>query len=126
MITTRTLPQEEWPRLAEIEPFKSCGVPLPDGHTLIQVAEDDGVIIGHTILQDAVHWHWHILPGYQGSIAFKRLFEEGIRELQANAVPHVQATIPNSLPQVQDIAERLGFVAEPGRLYLLAVPPKEG
>jgi hypothetical protein len=124
MITVRLLPHTEWYRLAAIEPFKSAGIPAFDGHTIIHVAEEGGVIIGTTILHDAVQWHWNIEPSHQGHpLVFKQLFAAGIHALQQGGVPHVHTTIPDSLPIVQDMAERLSFTAAPGRLYCLAVPP---
>jgi hypothetical protein len=126
MITVRTLPADEWPRLAYREPFATSGLPLDDGHTLIQVAEDDGTIIGHTILQDAVHWHFDVDQEHQGNPAvFGGLIKAGIVELQAGGVPHVHATIADSLPMVQHMAERLGFVPSHATLYILSVPVKD-
>jgi hypothetical protein len=126
MITVRTLPADEWPRLAYREPFATSGIPLDDGHTVIQVAEDDGTIIGHTILQDAVHWHFDVDQTHQGNPAvFGNLLMAGLQELRTGNVPHVHATIADALPQVQYMAERLGFTRAPAGLYLLAVPPTE-
>lgn len=126
MIAVRTLPVSEWDRLLTREPFASSGLPVDDHHTIIHVAEDAGTIVGHTILQDAVHWHFDVDQAYQGNpTVFGNLLLSGLQELRQGGVPHVHATIADSLPMVKDMAERLGFVRAPAGLYLLAVPSQE-
>lgn len=125
-ITSRILPPEEWDKLAEREPFASGGG-LPDPqHALILVVEEDDQILAHTLLIEAVHWHFYIEPEHQKRApVFGRLLTGGMALLQERRVEAAHTTIHDLLPEVQAMAERFGFVKAPGSLYILRIPPKE-
>lgn len=122
---TRVLPVEEWPRLMEVEPFQTYGLPNPQHWIVIVVEDDEGRIVAHTDLSDAVHWDFHVTPEWRGNAGvFRALLEHGQEALQANAVAGAHTTIAD--PIVQAMAERFGFIPAPGKLYLYPVPSSSG
>lgn len=109
-----------------VEPFKSHGLPDP-AHWIVIVVEDDaGAIAAHTTLVETVHWDFHVEPTHRGNAGvFRALLDSGLAELQARGVAGVHTTISDDLPEVQQMAERFGFVSAPGRLYIRPIPPAE-
>lgn len=128
MITSRLLPKTEWPRVAAFAPFNQTGLPVGEiaEHWEILVVEDDGVIVACCSLSDQVHWDgFSVVEGYRRNpTVFRALLEESLRALVDAGVPGAHLTIPDGHPELTAMVERFGFVPAPGRLYLLAVPPR--
>lgn len=124
----RELPGAEWPRLVVegIPPYDRGGLPPDNGHWRIFVAERDGHIVGCTSLHTQVHWDpWYIAPGEDGLATVRGLIRQGRDTLQTLGIDHAFCTIEHGHVLSTDQAERLGFKAAPGQLYLLDVAELE-
>jgi hypothetical protein len=123
-ISFRELPRREWPRLVQdgIEPFASSG--LPDNeHWRMLVCEQDGRIVGASILYDTVHNDWYIAPSARRNPAIVTgLWRETEKVLTAAGLSIVHTTVLDAQPEVQMMVERLGYLPAGGKLYLLHVP----
>lgn len=123
-LSIRELPQDEWERLAEIEPFATYGIPSGANAEAwkIIVAEVAGEVVGFTGLFNAVHWEpWWIDPNYRQHPGLVRgLIRAGLEMLEDSEVSSVFATVGDEA--IAGLVERLGFIPAPGRLYLLYVP----
>lgn len=126
MLTTRLLPEGEWAKLDQIEPFKSAGRPDPL-HWMIPVVEKDGQIVASCALFDTVHWDgFHVTESERGNPAvFRALLEQAITTLRESGVPGVHVTIPPNSPELELMVERFGFVPSTGKLYIWSVHPPE-
>lgn len=123
-VTFRELPSSEWSLLVEqgIYPYSVAGLPADNGHWRILVAERDGKIVGCTSLHTQVHWDpWFVDSKEDGLATVRGLVRQGKAVLTDISIDHVFATIDDTHIITQDIAERLGFRAAPGKLYLLNV-----
>ena len=121
MLTFRELPPEEWPTLVEqgIYPYAAGGLPPDNGHWRILVAERDDEIVGCTALHTQVHFDpWYLRPGV-GAAEVRGLVRAGRDLLASLGIDHAYCTIDDTQILTRDQAERLGFVAAPGQLYLL-------
>lgn len=123
-LSFRELEPAEWPRLLEFEPFKSSGLPIDNGHWKILVAEVDGVIVGCTSLHTQVHWDpWWIAEGWRGNPGVVRgLIRQGATVLTNLGIADAFATIEDQNLLSIALANRLGFEAAPGKLYVIRVP----
>lgn len=120
----RELPSAEWLRLIDqgVEPYCQHGLPPDNGHWRILVTEDEsGRITGCVSLHTQVHFDpWWISEDQRGNPGVVRgLIRESVMLLDQLGIDHVYATIGEA--NVEMLAERLGFSAAPGRLYLLDV-----
>lgn len=90
MITSRVLPEDEWPRLAGTE-LETVWPHLDPSSACIRVVEDGGRIVGHAVLFSA--WHlesaW-IAPEYRRGVRVGRRLLSGVRaDLRARHVREV-------------------------------------
>jgi len=125
-IAARLLPEGEWEKLIDREPFNIAGLPDPL-HWIIPVVERDGVIVASCAIFDTVHWDAFCLdPEVQGNSAvFRSLLELSVATLQERGIPGVHITVPNDRPDLQAMVEAFGFQPAPGVLYFYAVPQKD-
>ena len=124
--TVRELPEAEWPRVLEFEPFATHGIPVGE-HWRIIVAEQDGHVVGFCCLFDAVHFEpWYIRPDQRGNPAVVRgllresrqmLTEAGIKGVFAVVERSASGLVPLSY---EHMLSRLGFRPAQGQLYFLA------
>ena len=122
-MTSRVLPQEEWSKLADLDPYCTEGLPNPK-HFLITVVEDDrGRILAHAAIFDTVHWDvFRIVPDQARNPAVARhLATIGYQTLQGLGVPSVHLSVSPDHPELVKMAEQLGFHPSPLRLYIRAV-----
>lgn len=128
MITSRVLPHEEWDRVAAFAPFNEAGLPSGEAaqHWEILVVEDDGQIVACCSLSDQVHWDgFSVDAAHRGNpVVFRALLEQSLQTLIDAGVAGAHLTIPDDHPELAAMVERFGFIPAPGRLYLLAVPPR--
>lgn len=118
MVTKRVLPQEEWGKVAGIEPFASGGLPDPE-HWRIVVVERDGTIVAVSSLFDTVHWDlfWVAEAERGNPVVFKELVEGGIAVMVEHDLKQVHTTVPFGRPDLSRMLERVGFQLAPGELY---------
>ena len=122
-MTVRELPLDEWEKLRAFPPFDTGGLPSPE-YFRVLVVEVDGRIIGLCGLSNQVHWDpWYVDPTHQGKAGvFRTLVGKGLEVLREFGVHGVHTTVPDTRPDLQQLVEKFGYVAAPGRLYLLHVP----
>lgn len=124
LIHERELPPDEWPRLADLPPFRAAGgLPNPDA-TRIIVAEADGPgtpIIACWLILQTIHveplWVAEAHRGRPGLI--RRLWNRVwtvLREIQA---PLAFACILDADATNVPMAVRLGFEKAAGDLYFI-------
>lgn len=119
-VTVRELPSEDWGRLLDFEPFATGGLP-PADHWRICIAEEDGQIVGFTCLYQAVHFEpiW-IDPSHRHQPGlFAGLWQASKQILDEHGVQMIFACVPDSLPQQQRLVEKVGFLPQPGQLYIV-------
>lgn len=93
-------------RLAEIEEGY-----IPDSHGIAVVAEENGIIVGRSMLVDAVHIEgtW-VHPDYRGGTVGARIIAKLKQEAQKAGISRV---IAYSTAATDDYMARLGFKREP-------------
>jgi N-acetylglutamate synthase-like GNAT family acetyltransferase len=120
MLTTRMLPPDEWAKLAPTA-LESVWQILRAGIDHVIVVEDDGVIVGCWTLIPVVHCEgiWiHRDHRHRGNVA-RRLIHAMQDEAQAMGA---QAVVTSALvPEVADLATRLGAEILPGTHFVLPV-----
>mgnify|MGYP001282412127 CR=1 len=126
-INVRELPPAEFERLAEIEPFKTYGVPSSET-TRCVVVEDNGVIVGYWPIWNAVHAEplW-LDEGYRNSPTIgRKMLEEAHVILKQHGVKSLFAVIGHKDILVNGpVAKKLGFERMSGDLYMMTIPPEE-
>ncbi len=125
----RELPPEEWSRLLAFQPFDTQGLP-PTPTSRIMVAEvggPGGAIVGYWGIFMAIHIEplW-IAPEYRKRPGVVRRMWRGIQSLLADLGADTafacifEADAPN-----KPLAQKLGFVEAPGKLYFIRFPRKD-
>ena len=116
-MTTRTLPPEEWPRLAGTELERLWPHLHPDRAAII-VVEDEGEIVGCW----AGMWVFHAEGVWtkRTSPAIARHLLRGMADL-AESVGSQTVVTSASTPSVTRIVEKLGAAVIPGPLYSLSL-----
>lgn len=120
----RILPPEEWPRVREIEPFKSRGLPASDSNWMILVVERDGQIVGSCSLFTAMHWDcWYLDPTLHGAVRgvlLRQLLACALEILQQVAVTQVYTGVePSRTGKGAEMLRRFGFKPAAGQLFVL-------
>jgi hypothetical protein len=118
MITSRTLPPDEWSKVAAIEPFASGGLPDP-AYWRIVVVERDEVIVACCSLFDAVHWDcfWIAEADQKNPVVVRELVEGGVGVMDDLGIDLVHTTVAHDRQDLQDLLIRLGFSRAPGDLF---------
>ena len=114
----RVLPFDEWYRVAEIEPYKSGGLPNSD-YWRIVVVERAGVIVACCSLFDTVHWDnfWVADEARGNPVVFRELVEGGVTVMDDFDIALVHTTVPHERGDVAAMLERFGFSKAHGDLY---------
>jgi len=123
-LSYRFLPAEEWHRLAAIEPFRTCGLPDPDGWSVLVVERGDQ-IVGSCSLFTAMHWDcWWIDPRERGAtrgVILRQLLREALASFHNAGIEQVYTGAEDAQPEVADLLTRFGFAPVAGQLFMLTV-----
>ena len=120
--TILELPQAEWSRLLDFEPFASGGLPNPEyWRIVVAIDEESRQIVGFTCLYTAVHFEpiW-IDPAHRNQPnLFRGLWQVSKQILDEHGVQMIFAVVPDALPHQKALVEHVGFVPAPGQLYVV-------
>lgn len=123
MITTRVLPEAEWPRLADTD-AASVWQGLNPQHAMIVVAEEDGQIVGCHVALTMVHLHcWWIRPGHRkratlrSSVGLK--LWAAVREAVLQRFQATGAITSADNDEVRSLLEHVGAERLPGDAYIV-------
>ena len=124
-MTARTLPREEYGRLAETE--TRFAVDMAPGGIVVVIEDDAGAIVASWAAFPVVHVEglW-IAPGHRrtGGVGRRLLLAMG---RAVRSVFGLSSAVTGAVtPEIEAFIERRGGVAIPGKSYLVPLPAPKG